>query len=350
MHSREKYPSAVKSLNEERVVLRGKKFLTSAVVATCVVVGSGVAATSAQAISYSIPQGQELYAWDYYDNFLVNLNLNDGLAVKVDPNATAPSLAEVEGGGYDPITNSTWVLEPICQLSTVLPSGFATPQFSLGADYADCLAFLTNGDGTAFVSATKVSTSTTVVVEVNLNTNQVVSISELGPVAMIQITGMSRNSSGEVWVSSIGLDFDLVSRLNFVAPQVLSISNSTILPEEVWDIAFDADGILWLNAWPDDFQLKAIDLTSPDPLSTMFNAGAFNYPFAGGFGTDAMWFPNAYTYATRASGQSPSPSPAVPASGSLASTGFELGGYLMLTGGVVALGALGILLSRRMTK
>jgi hypothetical protein len=340
VHCREKSPSAVGSLNEEHVVLRGKKFLTSAVVAACVVFGSGVAATSAQAISYSIPQGQELYAWDYFGEFLVELDPDAGSATPVGQGLVLSEY--IDGGGYDPVTESNWILGGDCTLW--ITDSLDSPQFSLPDNYSNCFAFFPNGDGTAYVSAVdSAAQSMEMLLKVDLMSDGILSVIPVAPATALQITGLSKSPSGDYWISILGVG---LAQINFSDPENVILDNDITLPYDVWDIAFDEDGILWLTEGPENPGLKAIDLSAPDPISTVFSSGSF-----GNFsGTNAMWFPDAYTYGSQAPSPSPSDSsvtPAGAASGSLAATGVNLGGYLMLSGVVVGLGILGIWLSRR---
>ena len=345
-------PGAVRSVIREHVVLRGKKFLTSAVVAACVVVGSGVAATSAQAISYSIPQGQELYAWDYFGEFLVEL---DPGASSVSPVGPGLVLSEyIEGGGYDPVTVSNWILGGDCTLW--ITDSLDVPQFSLPDNYSNCFAFFPNGDGTAYISAIdSAAQNMAILLKVDLISDEILSVIPIAPSANIQITGLSQSPSGDYWISQIGGSGG-IARIDFSDPQNVVLDNDVILPYDVWDIAFDEDGILWLAAWPDEFELFAIDPSAQDPISTVFTPGPLSYVQSSFGGTSSIWFPDAYTYASQDSSQNPSPSsngssvtPAVSSSESLATTGINLGGYLMLSGVVVGLGILGIGLSRRKT-
>lgn len=284
--------------------------------------GVGIAASVALALSASpaahattnpsLPSGQTLNEFGWSNQRVATFDPTTGVGTLTYPSSTAGTLGNPEGGGYDASTGITWIMEAStvsgCKLWTVSNTGSLTLGWALQtstglSNFNDCWGTLINGDGTAYIFK---NSTTRQLIKVNLATGAAIG----SPVAIAsELSGLSTDpTTGQMWAllpSRSGTPG--ISKLNPVTGALtdhfdLSTATSHTDP---WDMAFDANGRLWIANWNSSGTtpyLASILPTAVSPASTYTEVS----PTVGGtvFDADAIWISGTATTPTPAASSS----------------------------------------------
>lgn len=277
-------------------------------------------ASPAHATGPALPAGDALHAYGYYNTNSQEATLNPtNAAVTIINPAVAPSALEyAEGAGYDAVTDKTWLVTDngICHIWSLASTGAVEDKYNVKTIASNpsidkCWALMTNGDGTAWVSAENTSIPAHYLMKVNLVTGALIG-SVLTPTQAI--TGMSKDpTTGQMWAScAANGSTPGLYKLDLTTAALTDRINTSSLAgtPDVWDIAFDSSGRLWMSVWGGNAELASIVPTATTPLTTYQNSGGMMLA-GSAWDSDALWF--------RPAASSPTSTP----SSALAATGLE---------------------------
>lgn len=218
----------------------------------------------------ALSSGDELYVMDYGRYVGGSVDPSNGV-VSEFANAGNPDSATAEGGGYDPVTGKTWIMQD-CQLFELRADGTmpATPTVDVAALAVNssyglnmCWAFTPRGDGTAYLSG-RTSTSYTQVDDtsssyqladllvIDIATGRILSgpihpnyAAQSGGDYEWEISDLALDPvTGELWAASYQCQiYRLDPNTGVISDQFSDIYNAG---ECVWALAFDSAGTLWV--------------------------------------------------------------------------------------------------------
>lgn len=236
-----------------------------------------------------------------YGQVPAQVNPETGSFAIVPVGATEPQPAasyEWEGGGLDNSTGQTWLLSGRgCELWNLnTTTGATTQRFALptttGVALTYCLGMLLNQDGTAIIAGSDASNS--LIIKVSLATGALVPgfTTRITP----GISGMAKDpTTGNIWASVTGGSQPPgIYRLDLATG---TLTNGIAI-RDIWDIAFDSRGTLWMSDWGSSTGLNCgngcysyMSPSASNPLSTLGSLGttydAVNQKY---HTTDAIWF------------------------------------------------------------
>ncbi|MFM5968229.1 MAG: leucine-rich repeat protein, partial [Micrococcales bacterium] len=236
-----------------------------------------------------------------YGQVPAQVNPETGSFAIVPAAATEPQPAasyEWEGGGMDGSTGLTWLLSGRgCELWNLnTTTGATTQRFllptSTGLALTYCTGMLVNQDGTAIIGASDASDN--MIIKVSLATGALVPgfTTRITP----GISGIAKDpTTGNIWASVTG---GIMSPGLYRLDLATGVLTNRIAISDIWDIAFDSLGTLWLADWGSTTGLDCgngcysyISPNASNPLATLGSLGttydSVNQKY---HTTDALWF------------------------------------------------------------